>query len=61
LQKVPYMCIIGERESQKSNRESQDAHDLFASVRTREGNDEGMINLYEFIQRLQNDIDTKKI
>lgn len=61
LQKAPYMCIIGEKESQKSNPESHDSHDLFVSIRTREGADQGMINLYEFIQRLKNDIENKQL
>jgi threonyl-tRNA synthetase len=61
LQKTPYMCIIGEKESQKSNHESNDPHDLFVSIRTREGEDQGMMNLYEFIQRLKNNIENKQL
>lgn len=46
LQKVPYMIIIGDKESQTS-----------VSVRTREGKDLGKINLSEFINNLKGQIE----
>ncbi len=44
LQKIPYMIIIGEKESKKEG---------FVSLRTREGKDLGLKNLYEFITELK--------
>jgi len=46
LQKIPYMIIIGDKESEKS-----------VSVRTREGKDLGQIDLYKFIESLQEKIE----
>lgn len=53
LQKIPFICIIGEKESQKSK------DDQFVSVRERDGQDLGMIRLSDFISRLKSKIDTK--
>ena len=50
LQKVPYLCIIGEKEAQKGD---------FVSVRTREGIDLGMQDINEFMQKLTQDIEKK--
>ncbi len=46
LQKIPYMIIIGDKESEK-----------MISVRTREGKDLGQIDLYKFIASLQEKIE----
>ncbi len=46
LQKVPYMIIIGDKESEKE-----------ISVRTREGKDQGRVDLSEFIESLQEKIE----
>ncbi|MDH7476554.1 MAG: threonine--tRNA ligase [Microgenomates group bacterium] len=54
LQKIPYMIIIGEKEYKKY----QVDRSYYVSVRTREGKDLGMINLYEFIQNLKKQIET---
>lgn len=56
LQKIPFMCIIGENESQKS---SQD-EGFFVSVRTREGKNLGMQELKDFLARLKEDIEKAK-
>ena len=53
LQKIPYMVIIGDKEKQKSNDKN-----LFGSVRTREGKDEGLTNINEFISKLKAQIET---
>ncbi len=50
LQKVPFMCIIGEREVEKSS----------VSVRTREGEDLGMMTVSEFSKKLSNHIENKQ-
>ena len=53
LQKVPYIVIIGVKESISFNENK-----IFKiSVRTREGKDLGMINLYEFIEKLKKQIE----
>lgn len=44
LQKVPYMIIIGDKESSEK--------DLVGSIRTREGKDLGLKNIYEFLKTL---------
>ncbi len=49
LQKIPYLCIIGEREKETSS----------VSVRTREGKDLGKLNLSEFSQKVKEEIDKK--
>lgn len=60
LQKVPYMCIIGDKEAQKSDlRDDQPSADLFVSVRTHDGEDNGITNLHTFIEQLKQDIDQK--
>lgn len=51
LQKVPYMGIIGDKETQ--NKESA------ISVRTREGRDLGQIKVSQFLLRLKEEIDKK--
>jgi threonyl-tRNA synthetase len=56
LQKIPFQCIIGEKEKAKSEGSS----DFFVSVRSREGEDLGVQDLNSFIERLKNDIEKKK-
>lgn len=51
LQKTPYMCIIGDKEAQSS--------ELAVSVRTRSGEDLGMLSLTTLIDQLRSDIDKK--
>ena len=50
LQKVPYLGIIGDREVQSRG----------VSVRLRNGEDQGVLNLSDLISRLVTDIDKKK-
>ena len=53
LQKIPYMVIIGERES-----ESYKVHQVYqVTVRTREGEDLGTISIREFISKLKSQIE----
>ncbi len=54
LQKVPYMCIIGGQEEEKSKKSA------FVTVRSREGNDLGMLEAKDFISRIQKEIETKQ-
>lgn len=49
LQKVPYMCIIGDREIENS----------LLSVRTRESKDLGQMKVSAFIEKLKEEIDKK--
>lgn len=60
LQKVPYMCIIGSTESDKSDLSEDSSKDLFVTVRTREGKDLGMMPLTKFALQIQDDIENKK-
>lgn len=53
LQKVPYLCIIGEREVASGDK-------MLVSVRTRSSADRGALSLYEFITELKKAIETKK-
>jgi threonyl-tRNA synthetase len=55
LQKISYMIIIGnkELESFKVNKTYK------VSIRTREGKDLGLVNLYEFIKDLKEKIENK--
>ena len=48
LKKVPYMCIIGQKEAQKGNS---------ASIRKRDGSDVGTLSLNEFIEKLKENIE----
>ena len=54
LQKVPYMCIIGEKEKDASNK-----GDIFIAVRTREGKDLGTVKLDEFLNKIKEEIEKK--
>ena len=69
LQKIPYMIIIGAEEIRRSTilsnhkqlrgaEGTQDQQDkVYISIRTREGKDFGMVNLYEFIEKLKKQIE----
>lgn len=50
LQKIPYMVIIGDKESTRD--------DLVVTVRTREGHDEGLQTVYDFLKTLKQRIET---
>ncbi len=54
LQKVPYICIIGEKEVSMKGKDK-----AYVSVRTREGKDLGLKNLYEFINEIKAQIEKK--
>lgn len=54
LQKAPYMCIIGGKEMEASNKE-----DIFVSVRTREGKDLGVQKLSLFLSNIKQEIEKK--
>lgn len=56
LQKIPYMVIIGDKEMA----ESKDSA-LFGTVRTREGKDLGLMNLFDFIKILKEQIEKRVI
>jgi threonyl-tRNA synthetase len=55
LQKVPYMCIIGGQEEEKS----KDGK-LMVTVRTRDGKDLGQLEVAGFITQIQKEIETKQ-
>ena len=55
LQKVPYMCIIGGQEEEKSKDGSK-----FVTVRGRGGKDLGQTEVKEFISQIQKEIETKQ-
>jgi len=57
LQKVPFMLIIGDKEVGKSGKNIKNLKEIYISVRTREGQDLGFKNLYEFIQTLKTQIE----
>ncbi len=50
LQKVPFMCIIGEKEMQSKS----------VSIRTREGTDLGVMSIAAFANKLSNHIENKQ-
>lgn len=55
LQKVPYMCIIGDKEKSESISVGKDV----MSVRDRNGKDYGQLVIGEFISKLEKEIETK--
>lgn len=57
LQKIPYLCIIGEKEKEKSGNTAS----FFVSVRSRLGKDLGTLNLADFISKLTKEIVHKEI
>ncbi len=52
LQKVPYLCIIGEKEQERSLSDSK----MFVSIRQRDGKDLGTIELKSFLNDIHNGI-----
>ena len=65
LQKVPYMCIIGDTEAQKSQlhidmSQQTSPDELYVSYRTREGKDYGMTHVSAFVKDLLYEIRSKK-
>jgi threonyl-tRNA synthetase len=56
LQKVPYLGIIGDRETEGGKSKVEDGK---ISIRTREGKDLGQLKLSDFINRLKEEIDKK--
>jgi len=55
LQKVPYLCIIGASEEKRAREEGK----AYVSVRTREGENRGLIALSEFLAELTKHIEKK--
>lgn len=55
LQKIPYLCIIGEREVERS-----DGDELYISLRARGGVDHGQKTIYEFLKQIKEEIDKKR-
>jgi threonyl-tRNA synthetase len=53
LQKIPYMVIIGDKEDKLYQQEKK----YYLSVRTREGKNLGIIDLYQFIAQLNNQLE----
>ena len=60
LQKVPYMGIIGDKETKNSELRTDNLNDKFISIRTREGKDLGQIELKKFIENLKSEIEKKQ-
>jgi len=56
LQKVPYQCIIGEKEKTQS----EGISDFFVSVRDRSGKDLGVQTVEAFLKGLKEDIEKRK-
>lgn len=55
LQKIPYMCIIGNKEEELSKQNNKE----YVSVRTREGEDLGKIYISDFLVKIKEEIDKK--
>lgn len=55
LQKVPFLCIIGDKEVEKSQIDGK----KYISVRTRDGKDLGTIEVSAFLQDIQNSIEKR--
>lgn len=55
LQKIPYLCIIGDKEVERSNGSSE----FFVSVRKRTGEANGITPIKEVIKRIKNEIEKK--
>ncbi|MFS8159001.1 MAG: threonine--tRNA ligase [Candidatus Roizmanbacteria bacterium] len=60
LQKVPYMCIIGQKEHDVSV-DSKAGKTYHVSVRSREGQDLGLLELPTFISSLKKEIEKRKL
>jgi len=56
LQKIPLMCIIGEKEQAQSRSD----RDYFVAVRSSKGEDLGVQNLSEFLAQAKKDIEKRK-
>lgn len=56
LQKVPYQCIIGGQEEKRS----KDKGEMYVTVRTRSGDDKGMISLEDLISGVKKEIEKKE-
>ncbi|MFA6005080.1 MAG: threonine--tRNA ligase [Patescibacteria group bacterium] len=59
LQKVPYLCIIGDKESSDSVGDGHALPVQRVTVRTRAGKDLGVLEVNDFISKLQESIGTK--
>lgn len=57
LQKIPYMVIIGDKEVESFKTANQNTKEMKVSVRTREGKDLGQLTVFEFIEKLKNQIE----
>ncbi len=57
LQKVPYMCIIGDKEMEKSGIDKPEG--TYISVRSRDGKNLGQIDLAQLINKLKVEIEKK--
>lgn len=55
LQKVPFQCIIGDKEAESSSNDGT----LFVSVRERSGKDLGMIEISSFLKELNKQIEKR--
>lgn len=56
LQKIPLMCIIGEKEKAQS----RDNRDYFVAVRSSSGEDLGIQSVSAFLEKAKNDIEKRK-
>lgn len=59
LQKIPYMIIIGEKETRNWQGKIGNWETIFVSVRTREGRDLGLVNLYQFIKKIKQEVEKR--
>jgi threonyl-tRNA synthetase len=59
LQKVPFMGIIGDKETQNGELRTKNINEMMISVRSRDGRDLGQLSLADFLQQLQQQIDKK--
>lgn len=59
LQKIPYICIIGDKELEGKNETAVDDRTT-VSVREKSGVERRGVNFYEFINQLLTEIETKK-
>ena len=55
LQKVPYLCIIGANEEKRAKQEGK----AYVSIRTREGENRGLVALSDFLKELAKHIEKK--
>lgn len=57
LQKIPYMCIIGEKEIERTRGKREE--ERIVSVRTREGRDLGQLTLSQFLHNIKEEIEKR--